>query len=170
MVVEMKNGRLTAGGRTLFDGLSFRAEAGEVHYVDTLPVEAHTPLVHALMGLRALDEGFVSIDGEVVTELSAPWMRRFMAYVPRRLRWPDEERFRGRTDEDIHGLLMENAAAGDSAIVFVEGLHGADDEDLCRRMAQRGRTVVVCREPASTKAVELNYEVREGEIFNQEMI
>ena len=71
MVIELKNGRLTLQGETLFAGLSLRAKEGEVVFVDSLPQQAHTPLMHALMGLLPLDEGFVSIDGEVLSERSA---------------------------------------------------------------------------------------------------
>ena len=147
MVIELKNGRLTLQGETLFAGLSLRAKEGEVVFVDSLPQQAHTPLMHALMGLLPLDEGFVSIDGEVLSERSAHWLRRFIAYVPRTLRWPDDERFRNMTHQEVHRLLLENAASGDTPIVLVDGINGADDEELCLRMAQNGRTVVACRDP-----------------------
>ena len=145
MVIELKNGQLTAQGETLFEGLSLRAKEGEVCFVDSLPQKAHTPLLHALMGLLPLDEGFVSIDGEVMSERSAQWLRRFIAYVPRTLRWPDEKRFSGLSHQEVHRLLLENAASGDSPIVLVDGIFGADDEELCRRMAQSGRAVVATR-------------------------
>ncbi len=146
MVIEMKDGRLTVGGQTLFTGLSFRVKGGDVLYIDHLPPLANTTLMHVLMGLLPLDEGVVSIDGEPMNELSAAWLRRHIGYVPNRLRWPDDERFKGLSDRDVHQLLMENAAAGDSPIVLIDGIYGASDEDLCRRMAQSGRAVVACRE------------------------
>lgn len=145
MTIELKDGRLTAGGETLFDRLSIRASGGETVFVDSLPQQAYVPLLHALMGFVALDGGYVSIDGEPLNERSAGWLRQWMAYVPRTLRWPDEERFGGMTDEEIHSRLLENAATGDSRLVLVDGIFGADDEAICRRMAESGKAVVACR-------------------------
>ena len=146
MTIELKNGRLAQDGETLFANLSLRAEGGQTCVVDNLPRKAHKPLLHALMGLLPLDEGFVSIDGEVLSERSAHWLRRFIAYVPRTLRWPDDERFRNMTHQEVHRLLLENAASGDTPIVLVDGINGADDEELCLRMAQNQRAVVACRD------------------------
>ena len=166
MTIELKNGRLTHNGETLFVNLSLRAEGGQTCVVDNLPQKAHKPFLHALMGLLPLNEGFVSIDGEPLNERSAGWLRQFMAYVPQNLRWPDEERFRGMSDEEVHRRLLENAATGDSQIVFVEGIFGADDETLCRQMAQSGKAVVVCREkPVANKPIAPPREPREGELF-----
>jgi hypothetical protein len=51
------------------------------------------------------------------------------------------------THQEVHRLLLENAASGDTPIVLVDGINGADDEELCLRMAQNQRAVVACRDP-----------------------
>ena len=40
------------------------------------------------MGLHPLDEGFISIDGELITALSAPAFRQWMAYIPQDISFP----------------------------------------------------------------------------------
>lgn len=47
--------------------------------------EAGTAVLRAVMGLHAVKSGHISIDGELLTPLSAPYFRRQMAYVPGRL-------------------------------------------------------------------------------------
>ena len=45
-----------------------------------------TTLLRTLLGLAPVAAGFVCIDGELLTPLSAPYFRRMMSYVPQRLR------------------------------------------------------------------------------------
>ena len=47
-----------------------------------------TTLLRAIMGLHPLDEGFISIDGELITALSAPAFRQWMAYIPQDISFP----------------------------------------------------------------------------------
>lgn len=44
-----------------------------------------TALLRTVMGLQPVESGHISIDGELLTPLSAPYFRRQMAYVPGRL-------------------------------------------------------------------------------------
>ena len=48
-----------------------------------------TTLLRAIIGLIPIDSGHISIDGELLTPLSAPYFRRQMAYVPQYLSVPD---------------------------------------------------------------------------------
>ena len=48
-----------------------------------------TTLLRAILGFLPVDGGHISIDGELLTPLSAPYFRRQMAYVPQRLSLPD---------------------------------------------------------------------------------
>lgn len=45
-----------------------------------------TSILRAVMGLQPIDGGHISIDGELLTPLSASYFRRMMAYVPSELR------------------------------------------------------------------------------------
>ncbi len=44
-----------------------------------------TTLLRAVLGLLPVDSGHISIDGELLTPLSAPYFRRTTAYVPQHL-------------------------------------------------------------------------------------
>ena len=81
-MLELKDATLTIGGRQLFGNLSFMAQDGHITCVTGPAGSGKTLLLQALLGLLALDEGLVSIDGELLTPLSAPTFRRMMAYVP----------------------------------------------------------------------------------------
>ena len=45
-----------------------------------------TTLLRAILGFLSVDKGYISIDGELLTPLSAPYFRRQMAYVPQYFR------------------------------------------------------------------------------------
>ncbi len=81
-MLELKDGCLSVGGRRLFAGLSFMALDGQVTCVTGPAGSGKSLLLLSLLGLVRLDSGLVSIDGELLTPLSAPAFRRMMAYVP----------------------------------------------------------------------------------------
>ena len=81
-MLELKDATLTIGGRQLFGNLSFMAQDGLITCITGPAGSGKTLLLQALLGLLALDEGLVRIDGELLTPLSAPTFRRMMAYVP----------------------------------------------------------------------------------------
>lgn len=82
MKLELKDGSVSAGGRRFFQGLSFVARGGELVCIAGDAGSGKTLLLRALLGMWPLDEGVASVDGAVVTPLSAPWLRRRMGYVP----------------------------------------------------------------------------------------
>ena len=73
---------MTLGGRQLFARLSLMAQDGQMTCITGSEGSGKTLLLRVLMGFVALDEGLVSIDGELLTPLSASPFRRKMAYVP----------------------------------------------------------------------------------------
>ena len=79
-MLELKNATLTLNGIELFSHLSFVADKGQLTCV-TGP-SGKTALASVLLGFTPLTEGFISIDGSLLTPLSAPVFRRLMAYVP----------------------------------------------------------------------------------------
>ena len=44
-----------------------------------------TTILRAILGFIPIDSGHISIDGELLTPLSAPYFRREIAYVPQQL-------------------------------------------------------------------------------------
>ena len=79
-MLELKDATLIADGRELFSRLSMVAAEGQLTCV-TGP-SGKTALAGVLLGFTPLTEGFVSIDGSLLTPQSAPVFRQLMAYVP----------------------------------------------------------------------------------------
>ena len=83
-MVELKDATLIVGGRRLFTNLSLMAQDGQLTCITGPADSGKTALVQVLLGFLLLDEGLVSVDGELLTPLSAPTFRRFMAYLPQK--------------------------------------------------------------------------------------
>lgn len=81
-MLELKDATLSVGGRKVLDRLSMMALEGQMTCVTGPEGCGKTLLLRVLMGFVPLDEGLVSVDGELVTPLSASAFRRKMAYVP----------------------------------------------------------------------------------------
>jgi ABC-type protease/lipase transport system fused ATPase/permease subunit len=158
-MLELKDATLTIGGRQLFGNLSFMAQDGHITCVTGPAGSGKTLLLQALLGLLALDEGLVSIDGELLTPLSATVFRRQMAYVPQYVASSPSTFVPDTSDlETVWGggevpametrpIEMPVVTIQDKAIVL------ADDPDVAmlgqlKALASSGRTVVVasCRE------------------------
>ena len=81
-MLELKDVTLTLGERRLFEKLSLIAPSGQMTCI-TGPADCgKTALVQVMLGFLLPDEGLVSIDGELLTPLSAPAFRKMMAYLP----------------------------------------------------------------------------------------
>ena len=83
-MVELKDATLTVGGQELFRNLSLMAQDGQLTCITGPAGSGKTALVQVLLGFMTLDEGMVSVDGELLTPLSAPTFRRLMAYLPQK--------------------------------------------------------------------------------------
>lgn len=81
-MLELKEATLSIGGRTLLNRLSMMAMDGRMTCVTGPAGSGKTLLLRVLMGFMPLDDGLVSVDGELITPLSAAVFRRRMAYVP----------------------------------------------------------------------------------------
>lgn len=85
MVLEIKNGSLSLDGNLLFGDLNFTVRGGEIVCLCGNTGCGKTMIAKSIIGLCALDSGFISIDGTLVTPSSAPTFRRITAYVPQNL-------------------------------------------------------------------------------------
>src|SRR3712207_6461109 len=85
-MLEIKDPILTLSGRQILSTAhSFAVEGGEAVCLSDGSGSGKTLLLRVLMVLQPLDSGFVSMDGDLLTPLSAPYFRRSMAYVPQEL-------------------------------------------------------------------------------------
>ena len=140
MKVELKDGTVSAGGRRLFEGLSFVARSGEVVCVVGGRGSGKTLLLRALMGMWPIDEGVASFDGAVVTPLSAPYLRKEVSYVPQD--WPKD------AYADVSEMVSEAVGRERNVAFLDEPLTGQDEAtrqtvlQAIRELAGRGAAVV----------------------------
>lgn len=81
-MLELKDATLTVQGRQILKKLSLMAHDGQMTCITGAPGCGKTLVLKVMMGFVQLDEGLVSVDGELVTALSAYAFRKKMAYVP----------------------------------------------------------------------------------------
>ena len=84
-MLEVKDATITAWGKTLVKGLSFMVRDGQLTCITGAEHSGKTTLLRTLMGFLPVDEGFVSIDGELLTVLSASAFRSMMIYLPQEM-------------------------------------------------------------------------------------
>ena len=89
-MLELKNVAFSHSGKLLQQGLSFVAERGKVTAVSGPSGCGKTTMLRAILGFHPVDKGFISIDGELVTALSAQAFRQLVAFVPQELSFPQD--------------------------------------------------------------------------------
>lgn len=77
-------------GVQLFSGVSFVVDEGQMLCLTGGSGAGKSTLLRAMLGFLPLDEGHISIDGELLTPSSAEEFRKSMAYVPQELALPTE--------------------------------------------------------------------------------
>ena len=88
-MIEIKDATIKVDSHVVCKDLSFMAMDGQLTCVHAQDTEALEALLHAFLGLQPLESGYVSVDGERVTSLSAPFFRQMMAYVPSKFEFGD---------------------------------------------------------------------------------
>ena len=83
-MVELKDATLNLGGKELFKNLSLMAQDRQMTCITGPSGAGKTALLQVMLGFLTLDDGLVSVDGELLTPLSAPAFRRLMAYLPQK--------------------------------------------------------------------------------------
>jgi ABC-type multidrug transport system ATPase subunit len=87
-MLEVYNAVIKQGKKTPVNDLSLVVADGQcIGAVGS--GESATLLFRMLLGLLPLQGGYVSVDGELLTPLSAPYFRQMMTYVPKTVTMPD---------------------------------------------------------------------------------
>ena len=81
-MLELKDVYLEHGGQVILDHVSLALTAGENLCVLGAAGSGKTSVLLALQGLLPVGRGFLTLDGERFSRLSAPYFRRWMAFVP----------------------------------------------------------------------------------------
>jgi len=141
MMLELHN--VTIGQQ--IRGLSATVSEGKVLSITGSQGNGKTTLLRALLGFVPIDGGHISIDGELLTPLSAPWFRRQTAYVPQHLEVPEDYE---EVSTDYMRLLEHATHAGKPLIFIDEPQKPLSAEDAARAerlmmaAAERGAAIV----------------------------
>ena len=84
-MLEVKDATIVIGEKVLAQGLSFTARDGQLTCITGSEGSGKTTLIRTLMGFLPVKEGFVSVDGELLTIRSASAFRTMMAYLPQQM-------------------------------------------------------------------------------------
>ena len=84
-MLEVKDATIAIGEKTLATGLSFTARDGQLTCITGSEGSGKTALLRTLMGFLPVRDGFVSVDGELLTVRSAPAFRTLMVYLPQQM-------------------------------------------------------------------------------------
>jgi len=84
-MLEVKDATIGIGEKVLAQGLCFTARDGQLTCITGSEGSGKTTLIRTLMGFLPVKEGFVSVDGELLTIRSAPVFRTLMTYLPQQI-------------------------------------------------------------------------------------
>lgn len=154
MILELHN--VTIGQQ--IRGLSATVGGGKVLSITGSQGKGKTTLLRTLLGFLPVDEGYISIDGELLTLRSAPWFRKQMAYVPQHLEVPEGY---DKVPTDYMALL-ERAVGSDKKLLLIdeprEALSYEDNERrerLIGEAAEHGAIVVAVNTRITPNQIEL---------------
>jgi ABC-type cobalamin/Fe3+-siderophores transport system ATPase subunit len=154
MLLELHN--ITIGQQ--IRGLSATVGDGNVLSITGSQGAGKTTLLRALLGFVPVDEGHISIDGELLTMRSAPWFRRLMAYVPQHLEVPEDY---DKVPMDYMALLERAVHSGKKLLLIDEPREalGFDDRQRAERLiaeaTERGATIVAVNSRITQNQIQL---------------
>lgn len=164
MMLELHNISIAPHVRNL----SLTVDGGRIAGITGVPGRGKTSLLRAVMGFIPVDGGHISIDGELMTPLSAPYFRRQTAYVPQYLSLPDgyegwelEQWSALSVDERYLMLLSAAVRSGKPLLVVDEPPSPVADAtrlkaaQLLGEAAGRGSTVLAVNPRTSHIQIEL---------------
>lgn len=141
-MLELKDVSISLDGQRLFDRLSFIVKDGQMVCIVSGTANGCRVLLMAIQGLLPVDEGYITVDGELLTTYSAETFRAMMAYMPKSLVLPAYD----KVSDLIKGLfamkankhvkfskssLMESwSAIGLDAILYEKQVKDMDESSL----------------------------------------
>lgn len=147
----------------LIHSLSLEVGDGQLVCLTGPESSGKTTLLRAILGLIPIDGGHISIDGELLTPLSAPYFRRQIAYVPQCLTAVEDYDSIADLSEMLFGLKVNKGEA--SYKVPTDGRRWSElsaDERyllLLRNALQLDKRLLIVDEPAAPISAETMEEV-----------
>lgn len=154
MMLELLN--ITIG--EVIKDLSLTVSDGQLLSVVGDKGTGKTTLLRAILGFLPVDAGYISIDGELLTPLSAPYFRRQMAYVPQHLSLPDGY---DKVPTDYVALLERAVTSGKQLLLVDEPSESLSDEQqqqverLLVEAQQRGATILTINQHINENIITL---------------
>ena len=84
-MLEFKDATIKVGEQIIQTGLSFIARDGKITCITGPEGSGKTTMIRTLMGFLPVKEGFVSVDGELLTIYSSHAFRQMMVYLPQQI-------------------------------------------------------------------------------------
>ncbi len=165
-MLEVKDATIIIGEKTLAQGLSFTARDGQLTCITGSEGAGKTTLIRTLMGFLPVKEGFVSVDGELLTVRSAPAFRTMMTYLPQQMQMlrhqlmPPEAPACEPDEQTVWSPLLPSVENG---IGEVTPLSPDEIFSLASETLQQAKdkTIVIADEPAAHLTFELTQRMLE---------
>ncbi len=140
MMLELKDTTLSQAGVICWTDFSLIVKGGELVTLSGWSRDNRKALMEVIWGILPLDRGFVSIDGELITALSAPYLRKKMAYLPHEVRWAEEERNTIPFAEQRIQLLREIVERQPKLLLMDD--MSVEEQEICRQLVEMGTAVI----------------------------
>ena len=164
-MLEVKDATISISGKILSQNLSLIAPDGEITCITGPEGSGKTAFLHTLMGFLPVTEGFVSVDGELLTVHSAPAFRRFMCYLPQNINMLRHQLYpveASQTESDEYGVWNTELPSAEE-IPETKPLSAEETFQLANRIISEAedRPILIADEPALHLTPELTIQLQQ---------